>query len=117
MTILLDACVPRKFGRLLELWGYSVVLSQSQIAPDASDSDVLMLAQSLDAVLLTIDLDFSNILDYPPYETMGIVVLRYTIEEEDTLTETLQEALQHLYREGLRKALVIVSPGRYRIRR
>ena len=117
MTILLDACVPRKFGRLLELWGYPVVLSQAQIAADAPDSDVLMLAQPLDAILLTIDLDFSNILDYPPDETKGIVVLRYAIEDEDALIKTLQESLQQLYREGLQKALVIVSPGRYRLRR
>jgi predicted nuclease of predicted toxin-antitoxin system len=117
MTILLDACVPRKFERLIQSWGYPVLLSGTELRPDAPDSQVIQQSQLLDSVPVTIDMDFSNILDYPPENYGGIVVLRYDVEHEESLIETLREALQTLYRDQLRHALVIVTAGRYRVRR
>jgi predicted nuclease of predicted toxin-antitoxin system len=87
------------------------------IAADSADADVLQLAQKLDAVLLTFDLDFSNILDYPPQDYPGTIVLRYEARDETALTVTLRQALSDLYRDDLRGALVIITPYRYRIRR
>ena len=77
----------------------------------------LHLPQRLDAVLLTVDLDFSSILDYPPANYGGIIVLRYKPQDELRVDRTLQHALSDLYRERFRGILVIVGPGRYRIRR
>lgn len=115
--ILLDNCVPRRYLRLLKQWNYVAELSSAHIAPDAPDTDVIALAQELDAVLLTIDLDFSNILNYPPADYGGIMVMRYRIVDEAEVDKTLETALSDLYRDDLRGALVIISPGRYRIRR
>ena len=117
MTIVLDHCVPRRYQRLLSGWGYPAELSSAHIPPDAPDTDVIALAQRLEAVLLTVDLDFANILDYPPANYGGIIVLRYQIADESELDSTLKTALADLYRDDLLGALVIVSPGRYRIRR
>jgi len=75
------------------------------------------LAQSLDAILLTVDLDFANILHYPPQSHAGVIVLRYHIQDEVALDTTLQQALNDLYRSGLRQTLLIVDPRRYRIGR
>ena len=66
MSLLLDSCVPRLYVRLLHEWGYDASLSTAYIAADAVDADVLKLAQTLDAVLLTFDLDFANVLTYSP---------------------------------------------------
>jgi predicted nuclease of predicted toxin-antitoxin system len=79
--ILLDHCTPRQ---------------------DASDAEVIALAQGLDAVLLTIDLDFANILNYPPEDYAGILVIRYQASEEAAIDTALRQALEDLYREGLR---------------
>lgn len=117
MSILLDQCVPRKFARLLKEWGYEATLLQSHTKSDAPDESVIQKAQELDAVLLTVDLDFANILDYPPKDYAGIVVLRYQPEDEAEITATLKQALKDLHRESLRGVLVIVSTQRYRIRR
>lgn len=97
--------------------GYDADISASHIPRDAPDADVLALAQTLDAVLLTEDLDFSNILDYPPQNYAGIIVLRYMPIEEALIDATLKQTLADLYRDGLRRALVVVSAGRYRVRR
>jgi predicted nuclease of predicted toxin-antitoxin system len=115
--LLLDNCVPRRYVRLLESWGYSAGVTSAHIEPDASDAEVIALAHDLDAVLLTVDLDFSNILDYPPAQHDGIIVLRYQVQDEAELDAALKAALDEYYRDGFRQALVIVSPGRYRVRR
>lgn len=117
MIILLDHCVPRRYMRLLGEWGYQAAASTEHIAQDAQDSEVIALAQTLDAALLTIDMDFANILEYPPAKYGGIVVLRYKIEDEAEVDTSLRAALDDLHPDELRKTLVIVSPGRYRIRR
>jgi predicted nuclease of predicted toxin-antitoxin system len=117
MSVLLDHCVPRKYLRLLQSWGYEATLLTEHVAPDTTDVDVIMLAQTLDAVLLTVDLDFANILNYPPDAYAGIVVMRYEASSEDLLVATLRQALADLYRDPLRGVLVIIEPTRYRIRR
>ncbi len=77
MSILIDQCVPRKFHRLLKSWGYTASLVQEHIPANSPDPDVLQTAQQIDAALLTVDLDFSNILDYPPANYVGMIVMRY----------------------------------------
>ena len=116
MSLLLDHCVPRKFLREIQSWGYEVSQLQEHITPDALDADVIALAQQLDAVLLTIDLDFANIFDYPPTNYAGIVVIRYQVVDELALMSTLRQMLSDLYRDNLRAKLVIVEAKRYRVR-
>jgi predicted nuclease of predicted toxin-antitoxin system len=117
MSFLLDQCVPRKYLGLLHSWGYPATLLHEHLSPDAPDVDVIALAQTLDAILLTVDLDFANIVQYPPGDYAGIVVLRYEASSEALLENTLHEALTDLYRDPLRGVLVIIEPTRYRIRR
>ncbi len=114
--ILLDHCVPRRYLGLLQAWGYDANAMTDHIPADAPDSDVIALAAELDAVLLTVDLDFANILDYPPADYGGIVVMRYDAADEAAVDATLQTALADLYRDDLKGVLVIVSPTRYRVR-
>ena len=117
MSIFIDHCVPRKFHRLLQEWGYSSILLQEHLPVDSPDSDVLQTAQTLDAVLLTGDLDFSNILDYPPTDYVGLIVMRYEPDQETAIIATLKQLLSDLYRDDLRHVLVIAEPTRYRIRK
>jgi hypothetical protein len=62
-------------------------------------------------------LDFAHILDYPPANYGGLLVLRYAVAEETQLDAMLKTVLVDLSREDLRGALVIITPQRYRIRR
>ena len=115
--IVLDNCVPRRYLRLLHEWGYDAILMTDEIPADATDTKVVALARRLDAVLLTVDLDFSNILDYPPQNYQGIIVLRYHIRDEAAIDNSLKITLEDLYREELRGCLVIVTSERYRLRK
>ena len=115
--ILLDHCMPHRYLGLLHKWGYSANLLTDHAEADAPDAKVIEIATNLDAVLLTADLDFSNILDYPPKDYASIIVMRYQAHEETQADASLKSTLEDLYREDLRGTLVIVSPRQYRIRR
>ncbi len=117
MSILIDHCVPGIFLRVLREWGYEANPLKKYINPDADDPDVISLAQLLDAVLLTADMDFSNILNYPPQNYQGIIVIRYQAEQEVKSIATLKSTLDDLYRDELRKVLVVITANRYRVRR
>jgi predicted nuclease of predicted toxin-antitoxin system len=117
MTLLLDHCVPRRYQRILREWGYVCTLVTDYIAADATDLEVIALAQKLDAVLVTIDLDFANILNYPPGNYNGIIVIRHNAGDEAELDKTLWQALTDLYQDELRGTLIVIAPYRYRLRR
>lgn len=117
MNILLDHCVPRRYLRLIQSWGHTATSLSQHLVPDVDDTVVIALAEKLDAVLLTIDLDFANILDYPPADYGGIIVMRYSVADEAAIDQTLKSALEDLTQADLQGALVIISVHRYRIRR
>jgi predicted nuclease of predicted toxin-antitoxin system len=117
MSILIDHCVPRRYLRLLRSWGYSANLTTEYIAADAVDSAVLALAQSLDAALLTVDLDFANVVSYPPYQYAGLIVMRLRTSSEAQIDTTLRQMLIDLYRDSLRGKLIVIDADRYRVRR
>jgi predicted nuclease of predicted toxin-antitoxin system len=115
--IIIDECVPRRYLRLLREWGYEVEFASSQLPPDAPDADMIALAKRLNAILLTVDLDFASILDYPPANFTGIIVLRYDGQLEADLDKTLETALREIGLAAFQGALVVISAGRYRVRR
>lgn len=51
MKILLDQCVPRRYLRLLQEWGYDASLLATHIPPNSPDPDVISVATDIDAVL------------------------------------------------------------------
>lgn len=84
---------------------------------DAPDSHVLALAQSLDAVLVTSDKGFGNILAYPPKQHGGIILLRITPQNQQRVHQILTNFLRTHDRERLRGALAVIDARTYRLRR
>jgi predicted nuclease of predicted toxin-antitoxin system len=81
------------------------------------DADVYADAQAHKQTIITIDLDFTNIIRYPPPHC-GIIVLRIpnSTSVADLIHE-VQNALEALKEQSLADTLVIVEPGRIRVRR
>jgi predicted nuclease of predicted toxin-antitoxin system len=83
-----------------------------------SDSDILAGAKEQRRTLLTGDLDFSNLLRYPLGTHSGIVIARFPNElPTDALNAALVAALSALGEGDLDGGLVIVEPGKVRLRR
>lgn len=118
MNLLADHCVFGQTVRLLREAGHSVVWLREIEKQEAEDEEVLQIARSQDAVLLTCDLDFGDILRYPPTTHEGILILRIDPPENlRTVHTILLDLLRITDRETLRTGLVIISSAGYRIRR
>jgi len=95
--------------------GCDVVTVQELGLAGASDDVVIDKALALGRVLLTRDMDFSNILLYPPAQYLGIVVLKMSPTTVDDVHQVLEQALDHA--QDIRGALLVVDKSKFRIRR
>jgi predicted nuclease of predicted toxin-antitoxin system len=75
----------------------------------AQDHQIFAAAQELDAVLVTADLDFGNILRFPLATHSGIVVLRLRRLLPHALLERVLSAIEYEMLKDLRGSLVIVD--------
>jgi predicted nuclease of predicted toxin-antitoxin system len=112
----LDENLPRDAEVLLQQAGHDVHTVLAEQLGGASDPRVFDASQAEERVLVTFDLDFSDIRVYPPASHHGIWVLRpYTQSAENALA-LLRSALRVLEDEPTRRRLWIIEPERVRIR-
>lgn len=118
MHFLLDANLPRSASAVLQAAGHGATHVKDLGMGGAADDLIAARAKKEGWVLVTRDLDFSDIRAYPPAEYAGLVVLR--IGDEATAVEinallasfmNEPELLAHLP-----GRLCILEPGRARFR-
>ena len=80
------------------------------------DERVIDVCRREARVLITLDLDFSNILAYPPADFTGIVVLRLSDQAHATVKAAIQRVLDITTQEPIAGKLWIVEERRIRIR-
>lgn len=71
-----DHCVPGSVIQMLQEAGHEVLRLGDYIPPDSSDQAVISKGQELDAILLSLNGDFADIVTYPPAKYKGIVTLQ-----------------------------------------
>lgn len=111
-----DENLPREAQALLLNAGHDAqTVHEERLAghPDATVFDVCL---SEDRVLITLDLDFSDIRQYPPASHRGIWVLRPVTQSIENVLSVLKGALALASDEPTANRLWIVEPGRVRIR-
>lgn len=112
----LDENLPRDAEALLRNAGHDVHTVLNEQLGGNPDPLVFDASQAEDRILVTFDLDFSDIRVYPPASHAGIWVLRpHTQSIENTLA-LLRSALLVLETEPTRGRLWIIEPERARIR-
>ena len=82
----------------------------------APDERVIDVCRREDRALITLDLDFSNILAYPPASFAGIVVFRLGDQAHVTIAAAIQRVLDLVPQEAVTGTLWIVEERRIRIR-
>ncbi len=119
MRFLLDHCVPNRVGVLLAKAGHEVVQLSECLPADSPDPVVLQKAESLDAVLISLNGDFADITSYPPAGHLGIIALQVRNRPE-TLAPISKRLLaylnQHADRRDLDGKLLLVESHRIRVR-
>ena len=114
-----DHCVPSSVIQMLRDAGHEVLRMRDYIATDSPDQLVISKAQELDAILLSLNGDFANIVTYPPARYKGIVALQVRNHPETIpqLLERLKAYLStHDRMQHCSGKLLIAEPHRIRSR-
>lgn len=112
----LDENLPREAEALLREAGHDVHTVLDEHLGGNPDPRVFDASQAENRILLTFDLDFSDIRLYPPASHKGIWVLRPHTQSIDNTLALLRGALVVLETEPARGRLWIIEPERVRIR-
>lgn len=97
--------------------GYDAETGLQEQIGGSSDETLYAHCIREDRCLLTLDMDFADILRFPPHDTPGIAVLRVPRNPSLRLLETLvADLLRFVAFEPIRGRLWIVEPGRVRVR-
>lgn len=117
-VFLVDEDMPRSTAGALRSAGHEAEDVRDVGLRGHSDDEVFQYAQRHGATLVTQDRGFANVLAFPLGTHRGIVVLRVPNElPTSEVNRALLEALEGLQEEDLIGNLLIVQPGRSRLRR
>jgi len=115
LHFLADACCDFTIVRALRKAGFRVD-AIAEIAPGASDDEVMDMAIKGGSVLITEDKDFGQLVYASGHEAVGILLLRPSVSSRERL---LHELIQFIHKKGedLIGVFVVAQPGRFRIRK
>lgn len=116
MRFKLDENIPVELADLLRTEGHEVETILDEGMKGARDARVAAVCQREARVLITFDLDFSDIRAYPPEVYAGLLVLRLTRQDPDYLLRIFREVMRLLESNNVVGQLWIVEENRVRIR-
>jgi predicted nuclease of predicted toxin-antitoxin system len=118
IKFVIDEDMPRSTARALAERGFECLDIRDYGLRGKSDKEIFEFAQREKAILLTGDMGFGNILFFPPGSHYGIFIAHFPNEiSTKELNKQILEALDELSEDDLRGNLVILEPGKIRIRR
>jgi len=116
MKFKLDENFGTRTQQLFRKVGYDIQTVRDQSLQGCSDQHLYEACCNEQRCLVTLDLDFADVLRFPPTQTNGIVVIRVPQNPSLSLLEQLiQQFLQALIQMSVERKLWIVEVGRIRI--
>jgi predicted nuclease of predicted toxin-antitoxin system len=116
LRFITDEDVPRSTARVLRDAGFDAVDVRDVGLRGKSDAEVFEFAQRENRLMITCDMGFSNILNFPPSENHGILVIRIPDSESiETFNHEVSRAIQEVG-DNLGHHLAIVEVGKVRLR-
>jgi predicted nuclease of predicted toxin-antitoxin system len=113
----IDENLPVEAARVLRDAGFDAETVREEQLSGADDQVIAVRVQREGRVLVTLDLDFSNIQAYPPEEFAGIMVLRLGAQDKATVIEHMRRAVVVLRQRSPVGELWIIQHDRVRFRR
>lgn len=118
MNAVIDEDLPRSFGTMISDLGFKVFDVRDCGLRGSADSKVFAFAKKHKAVLFSADLGFSNTLVFRPGGHYGICVVRFPNEmTAEGVNIEVSKLLEKLSTRDYLGSLIILSPGKIRIRR
>jgi predicted nuclease of predicted toxin-antitoxin system len=119
LRFLADHCVSNSTVQTLREANHEVLRLKDVLPVESSDTIVITKAQEIDAILLSLNGDFSHIVNYPPKNYKGIVAMQMHNHSEilPALIARLTAYLKvHTTMDHYRGKLLVVEVDRIRIR-
>jgi predicted nuclease of predicted toxin-antitoxin system len=116
MKFKIDENLPTEFAEILQEFGYDAMTVHQQKLKGEKDPILLEICQQESRILITLDLDFANIRNYPPEQFLGIIVFRVSRQDKPYLLSILQNIIPLFGQEKIVHRLWIVEEKRLRIR-
>ena len=119
LRFLADHCISRSITQSLKEEGYTVFWLKDHIPTDSPDEVVILKAQELDSILISLNGDFSDIVRYPPAKYKGIISLQVRNHPEvipSLLTVLKRYLSKHPDMEYYKGKLLLVEAHRIRVR-
>ncbi len=111
-----DETMPVEAAEDLRLTGHDAMTVADQQLAGQPDVRVAEVCRAEGRVLLTLDLDFSDIRVFPPRNYAGIIVLRPSVQTIKNIQRLVGQVIALLPTEPLAGQLWIVDEGQVRIR-
>jgi len=117
MRLKLDENLPRRVERFLRHASHDCSTVVEEGLGGANDPRVAAAASGEGRMIVTLDRGFGDVRAYPPGSHPGIVVIRGLDQSPSTLLELLQTFLSAHDLASFDGCVVVVEPGRVRVRR
>lgn len=118
LKFVIDEDMPRSTARTLKAKGFEALDVRDCGLRGRSDEEVFKFAQGEEGIILTGDMGFANLLRYPIGSHAGIVVAHLPNEMSSSeLNDQIIKAFSNLAETDFKGNLIILEPGRIRIRR
>lgn len=115
MKFKLDENIDPRSKEILVQAGHDVIMAQEEGLSGASDMQIAGRVRVEGRCLITLDLDFADVLSFPPHQYYGIIVLRHPKPTTKRLLDMIRQLAEVLQAENPEKKLWIVEPGRLRV--
>jgi predicted nuclease of predicted toxin-antitoxin system len=116
MKFKVDENLPIEVAQCLRSAGYDAMTVLEQAMGGEADTNLYQVCQEEERILVTLDLDFSDIRTYPPSESAGVIVLRFSRQDKRYILENFDRVIQLLEQEIIDRRLWIVDEVQVRIR-
>jgi predicted nuclease of predicted toxin-antitoxin system len=117
VLVKLDENLGQSHAELFRQAGYSADRVTDQGLSGAADPAVWQRVVAEGRFFVTLDLDFSDVRQFPPGSHPGLLLVRARSNSRDAVAEILQRVVQEYPLDTLQGCFVVADPNHTRIRR
>ncbi len=116
MRFKVDENLPPEIADMLIQAGHDATTALQEGLGGVADPAIAEACRTERRSLVTLDLDFADIREYPPGSLPGIIVMRLESQDKTSVIGTFSDVVPHLLVDEVIGRLWIVEPDRIRIR-
>ena len=116
MKFKVDENLPIEVAALLMDAGYDAASVIEQHLGGQPDQNILSACQSEQRILITLDLDFADIRQYPPHEQIGLIVLRLRRQDKIHILNIARRLIKAFAKESVAGRLWVVNETQIKVR-